>query len=251
MLAGVPGADAAARRGAARPRALPRRRRRPHQPVRTVATSCSAPPGSAGARFPLEVYASTRGVDGVPDGVHWYDPVEHALVQVGPAADGRRHDARRHGRAVAHRLALRRARLAAHLLGRRHAAVAAVDGRGAAPASRRGCARCSPTPRSASWSARTGCTSIPLALLSFGDGEPAIGSTGPATPGELPPVEFPLCTAAQRAGERDVLGAPWPEPELSDVPPSDTVDVGGATARLAAADGSFADAAAHLAGCGR
>lgn len=44
--------------------------------------------GSAGARFPLEVYASTRGVDGVPDGVHWYDPVEHALVQVGPAAAG-------------------------------------------------------------------------------------------------------------------------------------------------------------------
>ena len=44
--------------------------------------------GSAGGRFPLEVYASTRGVEGVPDGVHWYDPVEHALVQVGPAADG-------------------------------------------------------------------------------------------------------------------------------------------------------------------
>ena len=44
--------------------------------------------GSAGGRFPLEVYASTRGVDGVPDGVHWYDGAEHALVQVGPAAEG-------------------------------------------------------------------------------------------------------------------------------------------------------------------
>src|ERR687890_578296 len=44
--------------------------------------------GSAGGRFPLEVYASTRGVAGVPDGVHWYDGVEHALVQVGPAATG-------------------------------------------------------------------------------------------------------------------------------------------------------------------
>ncbi len=44
--------------------------------------------GSAGARFPLEVYASTRGVAGVPDGVHWYDGAEHALVQVGPAANG-------------------------------------------------------------------------------------------------------------------------------------------------------------------
>ena len=44
--------------------------------------------GSAGGRFPLEVYASTRGVAGVPDGVHWYDPVAHALVQVGPPAGG-------------------------------------------------------------------------------------------------------------------------------------------------------------------
>ncbi len=40
--------------------------------------------GSAGARFPLEVYACTRGVEGVPDGVHWYDGERHALVQVGP-----------------------------------------------------------------------------------------------------------------------------------------------------------------------
>ena len=42
--------------------------------------------GSAGARFPLEVYASTRGVAGVPDGVHWYDGARHALVQIAPAA---------------------------------------------------------------------------------------------------------------------------------------------------------------------
>jgi hypothetical protein len=41
----------------------------------------------------------------------------------------------------------------------------------------------------------------------------------------LPEVEFPLCTAAQRAGERDELGAAWPEPVLADVPPSDSVDV--------------------------
>ena len=44
--------------------------------------------GSAGARYPYEIYASTAGVAGVPDGVHWYDPVAHALVQVGPAAGG-------------------------------------------------------------------------------------------------------------------------------------------------------------------
>ena len=41
-------------------------------------------------------------------------------VQVGPAAGGERHDARRDRRPLAHRLALLRARLPPHLLGRRH-----------------------------------------------------------------------------------------------------------------------------------
>ena len=41
--------------------------------------------GSAGGRFPLELYvAIPDGVPGMPPGVHWYDPVQHALVQVGP-----------------------------------------------------------------------------------------------------------------------------------------------------------------------
>jgi hypothetical protein len=40
--------------------------------------------GSAGARFPLELYVAIPE-GGILPGVHWYDPVEHALVQVGPA----------------------------------------------------------------------------------------------------------------------------------------------------------------------
>ena len=44
--------------------------------------------GSAGGRFPLEVYVSARGLDGLPDGVYWYDPAAHALVAIGPAAGG-------------------------------------------------------------------------------------------------------------------------------------------------------------------
>lgn len=67
--------------------------------------------------------------------------------------------------------------------------------------------------------------SVLVAALSLGDGEPAIGSTGAAVAGELPPVELPLCTGAQRAGERDDLGAPWPEAQaLPDFPPSDSLD---------------------------
>src|SRR6201996_8293488 len=40
--------------------------------------------GSAGGRFPLELYVAVPE-GGILPGVHWYDPVGHALVQVGPA----------------------------------------------------------------------------------------------------------------------------------------------------------------------
>jgi len=40
--------------------------------------------GSAGGRFPLEVYVAAHGVEGLEDGVYWYDPVAHALVRIAP-----------------------------------------------------------------------------------------------------------------------------------------------------------------------
>jgi len=65
----------------------------------------------------------------------------------------------------------------------------------------------------------------PVALLSLGDGPPAVEATGPASIGHLPPVEFPLCTEAQRAGERDETGPPWPAaPALAEVPESPSLD---------------------------
>ena len=50
--------------------------------------------GSAGGRFPMELYVavpeSARVAPGarVPAGVHWYHPQDHALVQVGPPPHG-------------------------------------------------------------------------------------------------------------------------------------------------------------------
>jgi len=41
--------------------------------------------GSAGGRFPLEVYVVVPAGGPLPAGVHWYDPWAHALLQVGPA----------------------------------------------------------------------------------------------------------------------------------------------------------------------
>lgn len=41
--------------------------------------------GSAGGRFPLEFYVVVpKAAAGLPTGVHAYQPIEHALVQVGP-----------------------------------------------------------------------------------------------------------------------------------------------------------------------
>ncbi|MFG1887804.1 nitroreductase family protein [Micromonospora sp. NPDC049051] len=180
--------------------------------------------GSAGARFPLEVYASTRGVAGVPDGVHWYDPARHALVRVAPAAAGAATTLVVTG--VPWRTGWRYAERgwrhlywdAGTLLSQLSAAAASA---GLGPRLR----TLFPDATVRALVGADGVHEYPLALLTLGDGEPAIGPTGPAAPGELPPVELPLCTAAQRAGERDALGQPWPDaPALDGFPPSATLD---------------------------
>lgn len=185
--------------------------------------------GSAGARFPLEVYAITRGVAGVPDGVHWYDAARHALVQVAPAAEGAVTTLVVTG--VPWRTGWRYAERgwrhlywdAGTLLAQLSAAAASA---GVAPRLR----SLFPDATVRQLVGADGVHEYPLALLSLGDGEPAIGPTAPAVPGELPPgelppVELPLCTAAQRAGERDAIGAPWPHgAALPDVPPSGPLD---------------------------
>lgn len=166
--------------------------------------------GSAGGRFPLELYVAARGVAGLDDGVHWYDPVEHALVRVGPAPAGGtttlvvtgvpwrtawRYSERgfRHlywdaGTMLAQALALAES---AGLLPRLwtrfpDAAVARLVG-------------------------ADGTHEHPIALVTLGDGDPAI-EAGDAVAGEVDaaPRELPLITAAQRAGDTEELGAPWP-----------------------------------------
>ncbi|MBE1489334.1 hypothetical protein [Plantactinospora soyae] len=180
--------------------------------------------GSAGARFPLEVYASVRGVTGVPDGVHWYDAQEHALVQVGPAAGGNATTLVVTG--VPWRTGWRYAERgwrhlywdAGTLLSQ---LCAAATSAGLRPRLR----TLFPDGQLRTLVGADGVHEYPLALLSLGDGEPAVAPGGPAATGELPPVEFPLCTAAQRAGERDELGPAWSDgPALPDVPAAEPVD---------------------------
>ncbi|WP_250008337.1 hypothetical protein [Actinoplanes sp. M2I2] len=180
--------------------------------------------GSAGARFPLELYAVTRGVAGVEDGVHWYDPAGHALVRIGPPARG---DATtlvvtgvpwRTGWRYAERGFRHLYWDAGTLLAQLEAASAAA---GLDPRLRTDF----PDDAIRDLVGADGTHEFPLALLTFGPGAPAVEATGGALPGDLPQVEFPLVTAAQRAGDASVLGDPWPVGDPVAAPEStETVD---------------------------
>lgn len=176
--------------------------------------------GSAGGRFPLELYVAVPdGSPGLPPGVHWYDPKDHALVRIGPPPGGDapviivtgvpwrtgwryRERGFRHvywdaGTMLAQLLAV--ADSAGHVA-RLHTrfpdvAVSAVVG----------------ADRRHEW---------PVAVVGFGEGVPALEATGDAVTGEVDaaPVEFPLVGDAQMAGERDVIGQAWDRGQPVEVP---------------------------------
>ncbi len=197
--------------------------------------------GSAGGRFPLELYVSARGVDGLADGVHWYDPVAHALLQVGPPAAGE-----------ATTLVVTGVpwRTAGATPSAASATSTGTPGRCSRRRSRsggssRGCGRASRTPRSRGSSAPTACTSSRSRSSRFGDGEPAIRPRGEAAAGavDAAPREFPLVTLAQHAGDADVLGDPWPAaaPLAGEPPASPRPRRRDPAARLDAPDGRLGD----------
>jgi SagB-type dehydrogenase family enzyme len=190
---------------------------------RRIRTHLFRAAGSAGGRFPLELYAVVpEGLPGLPAGVHWYDPAEHALVQVGPAPrDGApaivvtgvpwrtgwryRERGYRHiywdaGTMLAQTLAL--------------ADSAGLESR---------LYTTFPDQAVTELVGADGVHEWPVAVVGFGAEQPALTATGPAVPGAVDdaPVEFPLETAAQRAGDTTELGAPWPAGEPVDVPISD------------------------------
>jgi hypothetical protein len=142
------------------------------------------------------VYASTRGVEGIPDGVHWYDAARHALVHVGPAATGAVTTLVVTG--VPWRTGWRYAERgwrhmywdAGTLLSQLTAAAASA---GLEPRLR----SMFPDAALRELVGADGVHEHPVALVSFGDGEAAIAATGPAAAGDLPPVELPLCTSAR------------------------------------------------------
>ncbi|HEX5189711.1 MAG TPA: nitroreductase family protein [Streptosporangiaceae bacterium] len=166
--------------------------------------------GSAGGRFPLELYVAVPEGSRLAEGVHWYDPWEHALVRIGPAPaagvpavivtgvpwrTGWRYRERgfRHiywdaGTALAQLLA---AAGSAGIGARLYSAF--------------------PDEQVTALVGADGVHEFPVAVVALGEGSPAIEPGGQAVAGlvDAAPVEFPLVTAAQRAGAQDALGAAW------------------------------------------
>jgi hypothetical protein len=184
--------------------------------------------GSAGGRFPLEVYVAVpEATAAVPAGVHWYDPLEHALVKIGPPPRGS-------APAVAVTGVPWRTGWKYRERGYRHVywdvgtmlsqllATADSAGLGAVLYTR------FPDAAVAALVGTDGVHEWPVAVVAFGEGKPALDATGSAAAGEVDaaPVEFPLVTAAQRAGELDALGPPWDRGASVDVPlEGDPLDV--------------------------
>jgi hypothetical protein len=187
--------------------------------VRPYATWLFRAAGSAGGRFPLELYVAVPDGPELPPGVHWYDPYDHALVQVGPPPRGGapaivatgvpwRTGWRYRERGFRH-VYWDAGTMLAQLL-----AVADSAGLTARPNGR------FPDAAVAELVGADGVHEWPVAVVALGDDAPALAATGSAVAGDVDaaPVEFPLVTSAQRAGERDTIGPPWDRGAPVDVP---------------------------------
>jgi hypothetical protein len=166
--------------------------------------------GSAGGRFPLEVYVAVPEGTSLPAGVHWYDPHDHDLVRVGPPPRGPapalvvtgvpwRTGWRYRERGFRH-VYWDAGTMLAQLL-------AVADSAGLHARLFTGF----PDAAAAELVGADGVHEWPVAVVGLGDHPPALEASGPAVPGQVDaaPLEFPLVTAAQRAGDRDTLGATW------------------------------------------
>jgi SagB-type dehydrogenase family enzyme len=183
--------------------------------------------GSAGGRFPLEVYLSARGVESLEDGVHWYNPVDHAFVQIGPAAEGEASTLVVTG--IPWRTGWRYAERglrhiywdAGSVLGQ---TIPLAESAGLEP---RLWTRF-PDADVSRLVGADGVQEFPVALVSLGQGRPAIAPTGEAGSGAIDAaaIEFPLVTLAQHAGDLTELGKTWPVDAALDgePPPSRDLD---------------------------
>ena len=184
--------------------------------------------GSAGARFPLEVYVVIPGgTTDLPPGVHAYRPVEHALLQVGPPPAGGtpalvvtgvpwrtgwryRERGYRHifwdaGTLLSQQIALAAsAGVPAHL----YTEFPDLELRDLVGAD--------------------GIAELPVAILVLGESRPGWAPSERGVRGSIDssPLEFPLVTATHWAGISSSWGEPWTsgDPVSEQLPDSPTVE---------------------------
>ena len=171
--------------------------------------------GSAGGRFPLELYVAVPPGGTLPAGVHWYDPLDHALVQVGPPP--RSGGPASGGPAVVVTGIPWRTGWRYRERGYRHiywdagtmlAQLLAVADSAGLPA------RLYTRFPDADVAALTGADRVhefPVAVVALDEAPPALDPAGPAAARRrgLRAAGVPLVTAAQRAGESGRLGPAW------------------------------------------
>ncbi|MEV4702969.1 hypothetical protein [Actinoplanes sp. NPDC049316] len=177
---------------------------------RTYGTHPFRAAGSAGGRFPLELYVAVPDGGELPAGVHWYDPAGHALVQVGPAPRGG--DVAVVATGVPWRTGWRyRERGYRHIYWDLGTMLSQLTGAAASAGIPAALYSRFPDTAVAELVGADGVQEFPVAVVSLGGQEPALRPAGAAVAGEVDaaPLEFPLVTAAQRASSGDALGPPW------------------------------------------
>jgi SagB-type dehydrogenase family enzyme len=185
------------------------------------------PAGSAGGLFPLELYVAARGLAGLRDGVYWYDPVGHSLRLVGPAPVGEATTIVVTG--IPWRTGWRYAeRGYRHIYWDAGTMLANTLALAEAGGYRPGLLMLFPDAAVARLVGADGRQEFPVAIVTLGRGEPAIGPSGEAEAGsiDVAPVEFPLVTLAQHAGDGERSGEPRPTAPAveGDLPATDDVD---------------------------
>lgn len=177
--------------------------------------------GSAGGRFPLELYVAVPPGNALPAGVHWYDPERHALLEIGPPPVGEapaivvtgvpwRTGWRYRERGYRH-VYWDAGTMLAQLL-----ALAPSSGAEGSLISR------FPDTTIESLVGADGVHEFAVVVVSLGSPRPALAPSGEAATGAVDgaPLEFPLVTAAQQAGRLEAWGDPWPAGEPADAPDS-------------------------------
>ncbi|MEV6490216.1 hypothetical protein AB0M20_16570 [Actinoplanes sp. NPDC051633] len=181
--------------------------------------------GSAGGRFPLELYAVVPDGSPLPAGVHWYDPLEHALVTIAPppAVSGPALVTTGVPWRTGWRYRERGYRHVYWDAGTMVSQLVAAAGSAGIPAA---LYKRFPDAEVTSLVGADGVHEWPVAVISLAD-DFSLGSFSAAAVGETDshPLEFPLVTEAQHAGDASTWAGPWAAGAPIDIARDDSAPV--------------------------